>query len=352
MPQPAKFAVMLMLWACAPLALSQTPAPTPLSTPASAPKASTEPVQPAFGHITGTIFDQSGALVSGAHITLIHDNQNMQEVTTNTDGQYQFTNVPAGAFQLTIAFAGFATHTSSGELHPGEVLMLNPIALSVASAVTEVQVSLTRVEVAEEQIKIEEKQRIFGAIPNFYVTYNPNAEPLTSGQKFRLAARSLIDPFTFVAVAGTAGIEQWQNHFAAYGQGADGYAKRFGASFADTVSGAFVGGAILPALFKQDPRYFYKGTGTFRARAAYAIAMSLICKGDNRRWQPNYSGLLGSVAAGGISNIYYPAQDRGATLVFENAAINIASTAITNIFQEFVIRKLTPSAKSHDTTQN
>src|SRR5580700_3365196 len=78
MPQPAKFAVMLMLWACAPLALSQTPAPTPLSTPASAPKASTEPVQPAFGHITGTIFDQSGALVSGAHITLIHDNQNMQ----------------------------------------------------------------------------------------------------------------------------------------------------------------------------------------------------------------------------------------------------------------------------------
>jgi hypothetical protein len=73
--------------------------------------------------------------------------------------------------------------------------------------------------------------------------------------------------------------------------------------------------------------------------------MSVICKGDNRRWQLNYSGILGSLAAGGISNIYYPAQDRdGADLTFENAGIGIASNALSNLLQEFLIRKLTPKA--------
>jgi hypothetical protein len=140
-------------------------------------------------------------------------------------------------------------------------------------------------------------------------------------------------------------VEQAQNHFRGYGQGAQGYAKRFGAGYADTVAGTFVGSAILPALLKQDPRYFYKGTGSTPSRLAYAIANSVICKGDNRRWQVNYSNILGNMAAGGISNLYYPAQDRdGAGLTFENAAIGIGASAIANVFQEFVIRKLTPKA--------
>jgi hypothetical protein len=82
-----------------------------------------------------------------------------------------------------------------------------------------------------------------------------------------------------------------------------------------------IGGAVLPALFKQDPRYFYKGTGSVQAsRAMYAIANSVICKGDNGRWQPNYSGILGGIAAGGISNLYYPASNRsGVELTFTNA---------------------------------
>jgi hypothetical protein len=147
-------------------------------------------------------------------------------------------------------------------------------------------------------------------------------------------------------VAGAAGIEQWQGHFAGYGQGTEGYAKRFGAGFADTVTGTYIGGAILPVVFKQDPRYFYKGTGTIPARFFYAIANAVICKGDNGRWQVNYSNILGSLAAGGISNLYYPSQDRnGFGLTFENGAIAIASTAVQNIFQEFVIRRLTPSAR-------
>jgi hypothetical protein len=199
------------------------------------------------------------------------------------------------------------------------------------------------VEVAEAQLNVEEHQRVLAVIPNFYVSYIPNAAPLTSGQKFRLAMRTVVDPFTFVMVAGTGGIEQAQNHFIGYGQGAEGYAKRFGAGYADTVSGTFIGGAILPSLLKQDPRYFYKGVGSVQYRFLYAIANSVICKGDNKRWQPNYSNVLGSLAAGGISNIYYPAQDRnGATLTFINAAIGIASSAASNVLQEFLIKKLTP----------
>jgi len=153
----------------------------------------------------------------------------------------------------------------------------------------------------------------------------------------------VIDPFTLVFVGGAAGVEQAQNHFAEYGQGAQGYGKRFGAGYADTFAGTFVGSAIFPSLLKQDPRYFYKGTGSTGSRALYAIANALICKGDNRRWQVNYSNILGSLAAGGISNIYYPAQDRdGFGLTFENAALGIGATAISNLFQEFVIRRLTP----------
>ena len=94
-----------------------------------------------------------------------------------------------------------------------------------------------------------------------------------------------------------------------------------------------------------------KGTGSVTARSLYAIANVAICKGDNGRWQPNYSYLLGSIAAGGISNLYYPANDRGTGLTFENAAIGIGTSALTNLLQEFLIRKLTPAAHKPDSSQ-
>jgi hypothetical protein len=206
-----------------------------------------------------------------------------------------------------------------------------------------VQVVAPRAEVAEAEIKVEETQRVFGVIPNFYVSYIPDAAPLNTKQKFELAWRTTIDPVTFALTGAIAGIQQAENAFSGYGQGAQGYGKRYGASYADLAVGTFIGSAIFPSLLKQDPRYFYKGTGSIRARALYAIANALICKGDNKRWQPNYSNVLGSFAAGGISNLYYPAQNRGAALVFENAGIGIGSTAAANVLQEFLIRKLTPN---------
>jgi hypothetical protein len=364
----------LGILACTSFCLGQTSQPT--SGPGQPSESSPEPVSgyrtasaggqssapAAPGSLNGTVADQSGAVIAGAHVSLsradeghaaqaagTNQSANLeplnQEALSDRDGQFFFPNVSPGSFQLTITSAGFETQTFSGTLHPGEIQVVPQFALVVATRITAVDVGLSAPEVAEEQMKIEEKQRVLGVLPNFYVSYIPDAAPLNSRQKFRLAARTVVDPFTFAIVGGTAGVEQAQNHFRQYGQGAQGYAKRFGAGYADTVSGTFIGAAILPALLKQDPRYFYKGTGRALARFLYAAANSVICKGDNKRWQANYSNILGNFAAGGISNLYYPSQDRtGAGLTLANGAIGIASNAAANVFQEFFIRRLTPKA--------
>jgi Carboxypeptidase regulatory-like domain len=310
-----------------------------------------QPLGQPSGSISGTVVDQSGAVVAGARVSLTLEDQspNRVEVLSGADGQFSFVNIAPGPFRVVVTSAGFSGQVSSGTLHAGEVDTLPPIILDVAMNVTEIQVGLPQTEVAEEQMKVEETQRVFSAIPNFYVTYVPNAAPLDSKQKFTLALKTLVDPFTFAVVAGAAGVQQAQNHFREYGQGTQGYAKRFGAGYADTVTGTLIGSAILPSLLKQDPRYFYKGKGSTPSRFLYAIANSVICKGDNGRWQPNYSNVLGNLAAGGISNLYYPANDReGAELTFENAGIGIGVTAAANVLQEFVIRKLTPKSHKND----
>lgn len=179
-------------------------------------------------------------------------------------------------------------------------------------------------------------------VPNFYVSYVSDAAPLNMQQKFQLAWHSSIDPVTFGIVAGTAGIQQAFNQYSDYGQGGEGYGKRFGAAYGDVAISTFLGGAVLPSLFKQDPRFFFKEDGTKKQRILYAIAASIMCKSDSGHWEPNYSGLLGSLAAGGISNLYYPNQDRSDLAVtFEGTAIGIGATAGENILQEFVVPKFT-----------
>jgi hypothetical protein len=306
------------------------------------------PDPPVPGSIHGTVVDPNGTAVAGARVRLSRQDQSpSQETQAGDDGQYSFANVAPGPFQISIAAEGFAAQTSSGVLHSGENVVVPQITLPLATEVTEVRVELSPIELAQEQIKDEEKQRVLGFIPNFYVTYVPNAAPLNTKQKFELAWKSTLDPVTFAITGAVAGIQQANNQFSGYGQGAQGYAKRYGASYADVAISTFIGGAILPSIFKQDPRYFYKGTGSKRSRAFYAIANSVICKGDNGHWQTNYSGILGGLAAGGISNLYYPASDRGAGLTFENAAIGIGATAAANLLQEFVIRKLTSHVPSN-----
>jgi hypothetical protein len=309
--------------------------------------------QPAAS-ISGTVVDPSGAAVARARVSLTReDSSAKQETLTGDDGQFSFAGIAAGSFQLTVAAEGFATQSVSGTLHPGENYAAPQIALVLATEKTEVKVVVPTVEIAEEQLKVEEKQRVLGVVPNYYVTYVPDAAPLDAKQKFKLAVKTTVDPVTFLLTGAIAGAQQANDSFKGYGQGGQGYAKRYGADYADAVTSTFIGGAILPSILKQDPRYFYKGTGSTRSRLLYAIANAVICKGDNGRWQANYSNILGSLAAGGLSNLYYPPEDRnGPALTFENAALGIGASAAANILQEFVIRKLTPSARKQAPTTN
>ena len=310
--------------------------------------------QQSSGYISGTVVDRGGAVAVGAQLRLTREDQSADRETLSGDnGQFSFSELPPGPFQLTIASAGFETQRVSGVLRPGELYIVPAIRLAVATVVTEVRVSGgTPVEIAQAQIQEQEKQRVLGFIPNFFVSYVPDPAPLNSKQKFELAWKSTIDPFTFVGVAALAGVQQATDDFSGYGQGMEGYAKRFGAAYADVVSGTFIGSAILPSILKQDSRYFYKGKGSTRSRIWYALGSTVICKGDNKRWQPNYSNVLGSFATGGISYLYYPASDRDAVgLVVQNSLIRLGEGAFTNVLQEFVIRKFTPRLQHHEKEQ-
>jgi hypothetical protein len=300
-----------------------------------------------LGYVSGTIFDQSGAVSAGAEVRLTEEGQaSSREIKSGSNGQFLFANVAPGSFRLVVAAPGFTTREYYAALSPGETYLVPPIILAVATAVTAVHVQdspLTQAQVADMQIKDQEKQRVLGIFPNFYVSYDPDALPLNSKQKFRLAWKTTRDPFTLVGVAALAGVEQATNTFEGYGQGAQGYFKRMGASYTDAITATFIGSAILPSLLKQDPRYFYRGTGSTRSRLLYALASPVICKGDNMRWQPNYSNVAGSFASAGISYLYYPQSDRnGAGLVIQNSLIRLGEIAFESVLQEFLIRRLTP----------
>ncbi len=307
--------------------------------------------QPKSGSISGTVVDKDGAVIANAKIVLTREGSVPRESLSGNDGNFTFDEVPPGPFELSVTSPGFATQIKSGVLQAGQDYLTLQIQLVVATMV-EVNVTQTQEEVAEEQMHVEETQRVFGFVPNYYVTYIPDAAPLTTKQKFNLGWKSTVDPVVFGFSGVLAGLEQAKNRFSGYGQGAQGYGKRLGATYTDIVSGTFIGSVILPSVFKQDPRYFYKGTGTRKSRFLYALANAVICKGDNGRWQANYSNMLGSLAAGGLSNAYYPASNRGVALTFENALIGIGGTGFGAVVEEFFLHKVTSHAPNPQATRN
>ena len=340
-------------WSLPALAQSQPIAPAPSTeAPVLSPQEGA-PLNQATS-VSGTVGDGSGAVVPNVKVVMVQPGvAAKKQALSNADGYFVFADAGPGPFQLSFSAAGFAPLEKSGVLQAEEEVVLPEITLAVARAHVDVEVAELPEEVAEDQVKAEEKQRVLGIVPNYYVSYVPNAAPLTTKLKFQLAWKSTVEPVAFAMTGGLAGIEQAENAYRGYGQGAQGYAKRYGAAYGDFVSGTFIGGAILPSLLKQDPRYFWKGTGSRTSRILYAIANSVICKGDNGRWQPNYSAIIGGLAAGGISNLYYPPQNRnGASLTFENAAIGSGFGAAGNLIEEFFLRKLTPHVPHQDPAKN
>ena len=228
-----------------------------------------------------------------------------------------------GALLLALCWAGVSSAQST------------PDAPVPAAQQDNSQPPLSPQEKAAQQLKQQEQQRIAGVVPNFNVSYNKDAVPLTRKQKLHLAWRTATDPVAFGIAAFDAGLSQAENDFPGYGQGAQGYGKRFGASYADNFDGTLLGNAVFPILLKQDPRYFRRGEGSFTSRLFYSLSTTVWCKNDNGKWGPNYSNLLGNLSAGGISNLYYPASDRGAGLTFERGFTVTAYGAFGGVFNEF-----------------
>jgi hypothetical protein len=301
--------------------------------------------------IAGTVSAPDGHVIVGAEVTLTSPPATAQQ-TTRTDGEggFRFSGLKPGTFQLSVAAEGFAPQVGPLiTLTVNQQFQAPDISLQIASASTTVHAVFSSYDLAQQQVHAEEKQRILGVFPNFFTSYVWHAEPLTSGQKFRLAWRSAVDPVTFLTAGAVAGIQQANDSFSGYGQGFEGYSKRYGANYADGFIGIMLGGAVFPSLLHQDPRYFYKGTGTTRSRALYALSTVVITRGDNGKWQPNYSNVLGTFAAGGISNAYYPANDRGFGLTIENSVIGLAGGGVAALLQEFVFPKVSSGVPATST---
>jgi hypothetical protein len=301
------------------------------------------PQQTSAGTISGTVLDSAGDVLQGATVTLNGPSGSaIRTVETGSNGQFVFSRLPPDLYTLTVTAPGMNAYTSPPiSLRAGETRIVPALTVSVSGGSTSVTVTETGKQLSQQQVQIAVQQRIGRVIPNFYSSYDWNAPPMQAKQKFQLGIRSVIDPVSFLSVAGIAGAEQYRNVFPEYGSGLEGYGKRYGAALANHLDSTLLGRAVFPSIFHQDPRYFYKGTGSIRSRARYAISAAFVARGDNGRWQPDYSRLLGNFSAAAISNFYYPASDRGGSLVLLNGLATTGGDVLANLLREFALKRFT-----------
>jgi carboxypeptidase family protein len=298
-----------------------------------------------IGGILGTVADVNSDPIPDATVVLQGPTGNRLIVTTKDDGSFALHDVTPGiAYQIAITADGFADWSSSVTVELGQEKSLGEINLRILAVQRAVTVSYSSKEIAAQQLKAEEHQRVLGFIPNIYVTYERHPEPLTTKMKFHLAYKGLTHPTFFGFEAFWAGVEQAANT-PNYRLGAKGYGERFGANLASGSSEVLFGDAILPSLLHQDPRYFYRGSGTKRSRAWHAILAPFVTQGDNGKSQPNYSQWGGSLISASLSNIYYPGSNRGAGLVFRNFGTGMGLHVVLSLAQEFIWAKFTSKGK-------
>jgi hypothetical protein len=291
--------------------------------------------------ISGTVVDANSDPIPNAAILLRSSAGDHLRSTATDDGSFAVQNLTTGvSYQISITADGFADWNSQVTLDYGQQKYLGPIKLQVLAVQRAITVNYSAREVAEQQLKAEEHQRVLGFIPNIYVTYEPHPEPLTAEMKFHLAYKGLTHPTFFGFEALWSGAQQ-AGGFPDYSGGVKGYGQRYGANLANEASEQLFGDAILPSLLHQDPRYFYRGSGTKGSRAWHAFQAPFVCVGDNGKLQPNYSQWGGSLISASLSNAYYPASDRGAGLVFQNFGISMGLHVALGLAQEFVLGRFT-----------
>ena len=298
------------------------------------------------GSIQGTVVDSNDDPVPDATVVLQGPDGNRLTVVTKDDGVFAFHDVTPGiACQMTITAQGLSDWSSPITVEPGQNKTLTDVKLRVVTVQRAITVTYSSKEVAEQQLKAEEQQRVLRFIPNIYVTYDPHPEPLTTKMKFHLAYTSLTHPVFFIRETAWAGVQQARNNPEGWGQGATGYGKRLGWGFVDGATGGLISDAILPSLLHQDPRYFYQGNGTKGSRAWHAILAPFVCKGDNGKSQPNYSQWGGSLISYSIATSYYPSADRTAGHVFQTFGIDMGLHVVGSLAQEFIFAKFTSRGK-------
>ena len=302
----------------------------------------------ARARIKGVVSDIQGGLVPGAHVVIVCAQPAVRQETTADDvGFFSVGGLPAGTYSVTISARGLETYEIH-ELHlrPGEIYSLPAVSLPMARTAADVTVSLTTEQLAESELHYELKQRVLGVLPNFYTSYQWHAAPLNARQKFKLTLRAATDPVFLGTTAITAGIEQAQNDFPEYGGGPAGYWSRYGAAYGDAVIGRLMGSVVFSTIFHQDPRYFVMTNGSWKRRAWHAIASTVTQRGDNYRWQPAYSHLLGAATTGLIASTYHPGSSPG-KIVLNTTVLDLGNKAANNLVREFVLRHLAKNIPSY-----
>jgi hypothetical protein len=298
------------------------------------------------GSISGTAMDAQQEVIPAAKVALDGPNNTHRNVVADDNGEFTFDQVASGGpYRVTITATGFTSWTSKDlTVTPGQFVFLSDVNVPLSGGENSIVVSADPQQIAVEQVNLEVTQRAFGFIPNFYVAYSKDAVPLPARLKFKLALKAETDPITFLGVAFISGIDQAAAN-PDYAGGMKGYGQRLGANYTTGFTDIMFGGAILPTLLHQDPRYFYQGTGSTRSRFLHAIATPVICRGDNGRWQPNYSSIGGDLISSAISEAYYPQSNRSGRLVLDNALIAGGGRMVNGLVQEFVMRRFTSNSR-------
>jgi hypothetical protein len=294
------------------------------------------------GFIQGKVTDPSGAPIYGALVTVEGVNGSRYTTVTDDKGAFRISSLALGNYSVKISASSFSDWTASNV--PASATPESkplPAVLQVAPQVTAVTVGLPPDEVAAEQMSHELKQRTLAVIPNYYVSYESQPAPLSPKLKFHLSLRLLLDPTTFLAAGTAAGIQQGKNSYHEWGQGAEGYAKRFAAAYGTAAHNLVITSVLAASVLHQDPRYFYSGRGTRAQRAWYAFESAFRTKGDNGKWQPPYAGLLGTVASAEISNTYYPGARTQYSLLGRSLMFHFVGLVAVNLAQEFLLKKVT-----------
>jgi hypothetical protein len=160
-------------------------------------------------------------------------------------------------------------------------------------------------------------------------------EPISWKEKFAITAKGSFDPYEFVIVGVVAGIRQADNAYPAFGQGMEGYAKRYGTAFADQVDGNIMVGGVYPSILRTDPRYFRLGRGGLGRRFGYAISRILVTRKDSGGSMFNVPEFAGNATAIAISNVYYPAAGRSVWQSVNSWGVQMGIDAFGNELKEF-----------------